>query len=286
MSSMERVVTATNHPGQGTDAGDYVLGTHDVEVARLGLQHRVWREAALAGWRRAGLREGMRVLDVGAGPGWATVDLAELVGPGGHVLAVERSPRFLEHLRAIVRQRPLPNVTVVESDLMTPPAASGYDLAWCRWVASFVADPATLVRWLAAALRPGGRVVFHEYAAYETWRYLPPRPALEEFRRTVVATWRADGGEPDVAGPLTALLATHGLHVEAVRPLVFTAAPGEPMWRWPAAFVESYLERLVALGHRDAAWAARVARELHDAEADPASRVLTPIVAEIIAVRS
>lgn len=58
------------------------------------------------------------------------------------------------------------------------------------------------------------------------------------------------------------------------------------MWRWPAAFVESYLERLVALGHRDAAWAAQVARELRDAEADPASRVLTPIVAEIIAIRS
>jgi ubiquinone/menaquinone biosynthesis C-methylase UbiE len=129
MSFTEREVTATNQAGSGTDAGDYVLGTHDVEIARLGLQHRVWREAALAGWRRAGLREGMRVLDVGAGPGWATLDLAELVGPAGHVLAVERSPRFLEHLRAVVRQRALPNVSVVESDLMAAPAASGYDLA-------------------------------------------------------------------------------------------------------------------------------------------------------------
>lgn len=285
-SSTENRVATTNEPGRDADAGDYVLGTHDVEIARLGLQHRVWREAALAGWRRGGLREGMRVLDVGAGPGWATLDLAELVGPDGHVLAVERSPRFLEHLRAVVRQRALPNVEVVASDLMSPPARSGYDFAWCRWVASFVADPATLVRWLAAALRPGGRVVFHEYVAYETWRYLPPRPALEEFRRTVVATWRADGGEPDIAGPLTGLLAAHRLRVEAVRPLAFTAAPGEPMWRWPASFVASYLERLVDLGHRDAAWAARVAGELRDAEADPSSRVLTPVVAEIVALRT
>ncbi len=31
-----------------TVPGDYVLGTHDAEIARLGLQHRVWRESMLA----------------------------------------------------------------------------------------------------------------------------------------------------------------------------------------------------------------------------------------------
>ena len=267
--------------------GDYVLGTHDAEVARLGLQHRVWREAALAGWRRAGLREGMRVIDVGAGPGWATRDLAELVGPDGRVLAIERSPRFLAHLHAMARREGLGQLTVVESDLMSPPHdVTGYDLAWCRWVASFVAQPATLVRWLAGALRRGGRAIFHEYVAYEAWTFLPPRPALEEFRRTVVATWRADGGEPDIAGPLAGLLAANGFAIEQVRPLAFTAAPGEPMWRWPAAFVDTYVERLVSLGQRDAAWAARVHEDLRAASADPSSRLLTPIVAEIIATRT
>src|SRR5258708_37778221 len=75
---------------------DYVLGTHDEEVARLGLQHRVWRPIATDCWRRAGITIGARVVDVGAGPGYATVDLAEIVGPAGEVLAVERSARFLE----------------------------------------------------------------------------------------------------------------------------------------------------------------------------------------------
>ena len=70
-----------------TAGGDYVLGTHDGEVARLGLQHRVWREAMFAAWRRAGIRTGWRVVDVGAGPGYATLDLAELVGASGEVLA-------------------------------------------------------------------------------------------------------------------------------------------------------------------------------------------------------
>ena len=47
---------------------DYVLGTEEEEIARLGLQHRVWRARMLDGWARAGLAPGMNVIDVGAGP--------------------------------------------------------------------------------------------------------------------------------------------------------------------------------------------------------------------------
>src|SRR5687768_12734013 len=96
--------------GVGTPPGDYVLGTQDAEIERLGFQHRVWRDAALAGWRRAGLAEEMRALDVGAGPGWATLDLAEMVGARGEVLAVERSPHFAAHHRAVTRERGLTQV--------------------------------------------------------------------------------------------------------------------------------------------------------------------------------
>ena len=69
---------------------DYVLGTHDEELARLGLQHHVWRPVVLDCWQRAGLTVAKRVLDVGAGPGYATVDLAEIVRPTGEVVAVRR----------------------------------------------------------------------------------------------------------------------------------------------------------------------------------------------------
>jgi ubiquinone/menaquinone biosynthesis C-methylase UbiE len=59
-----------------TKESDYVWGTHDEEVARLGLQHRVWRAAILDCWWRADITAGSKVIDVGAGPGYATVDLA------------------------------------------------------------------------------------------------------------------------------------------------------------------------------------------------------------------
>src|SRR5678816_202122 len=75
---------------------DYVLGTHDEELNRLGLQHRVWRPRALDAWRRAGFTIGQTILDVGCGPGYATLDLAEIAGTTGRVVAMDRSARFLD----------------------------------------------------------------------------------------------------------------------------------------------------------------------------------------------
>ena len=62
---------------------DYVLGTHEKEARRLGMQHEAWRPIALECWRRAGVRKGQRVIDVGAGPGFAAFDLAGIVGRRG-----------------------------------------------------------------------------------------------------------------------------------------------------------------------------------------------------------
>src|SRR5213593_2543126 len=98
---------------------DYVLGTHDEELSRLGLQHRVWRPVALDCWQRAGITVGKRVLDVGAGPGYAAIDLAEIVGPTGEVVALERSENFVRAMEQTCGERSLANVKIRQLDLMT-----------------------------------------------------------------------------------------------------------------------------------------------------------------------
>src|SRR5437868_463636 len=121
---------------------DYVLGTHEEEISRLGLQHDVWRPVVLDCWKRAGIGAGKRVLDVGAGPGYAAVDLAEIVGPSGEVVAIERSKNFVGAMRETCRARSLTNIAIHELDLMTDDLPKGdYDFSWCRWVLSFVSDP-------------------------------------------------------------------------------------------------------------------------------------------------
>ena len=127
------------------------------------MQHRVWRPVVLDCWQRAGITVGKRVLDVGAGPGYATVDLAEIVGPTGEVVALERSEKL--HPRNgtdLSRARSLANVKIHQLDLVTDELPGGdYDFSWCRWVMSFVNDPALLIRKLGDAMRRGSRGDFH-----------------------------------------------------------------------------------------------------------------------------
>lgn len=266
---------------------DYVLGTHDEEIVRLGIQHGVWRACVLDAWTRAGIGAGAKVIDVGAGPGYATLDLAERVGPTGEVVAVERSHRFLDHAREAVRARGLTHVRFIECDLMACPIEErGFDAAWCRWVAAFVADPPRLVAMLHDMLRPGGRVVFHEYVNYQSWRLAPRSPVFETFVDRVVETWRASGGEPDIGLELPALLHVAGFRLVELKPLVFVGRPGDTIWAWPASFIESGLNRLIELGAADAPWADEVRRAFAAATADPATAMVTPLVLEIIAERA
>ena len=263
---------------------DYVLGTHDEEVARLGLQHRVWRSVVTECWQRAGITYGSRVIDVGAGPGYATADLAEIVGPTGAVLAVERSTRFLEVARERCRNHGVTNVEFREGDLMEISLGDlGYDASWCRWVASFVLSPKKLLENIASALRPGGLAIFHEYSDYETFCFMPVKPNLQRFIQEVMGSWRAAGGEPNIAKELPRMLGESRFRVLEIRPQVRTVSPRDYTWQWPARFTEINLVRLQELGRVTPEWAADVLREFKEAEANPGAWFTTPMFLEIIA---
>ena len=64
---------------------------------------------------KVGLKEGMKVADVGCGPGYFTFKFADIVGDTGRVYASETNPRHLEFLRKFVRNNEIKNVEVVES---------------------------------------------------------------------------------------------------------------------------------------------------------------------------
>lgn len=263
---------------------DYVLGTHDAELSRLGLQHAVWRPQASRAWREAGFTAGQTLLDVGCGPGWATLDLAEIVGGSGRVLGIDRSRRFLDALERAARGRGLPQVSAVELDLDTQPLPDVVaDGAWSRWVYAFVSRPRPLLESVASRLRPGGTMVLHEYVDYRSWRLSPRSEAFEEFVREVMASWRDTGGEPDIALDLPRWLGELGFDVVAMRPVGEAARPTDFVWQWPKAFVAIGLERLVELGRVEPARAAAMQRAFDEAERTPGAFLVTPTVLEIIA---
>ncbi len=265
---------------------DYILGTHDDEIARLGLQHRVWRPFTSDAWQRAGFASGQTILDIGCGPGYASLDLAEIVGPTGAVLAFDRSRRFLDALEHAAKARGIVNIRAQEVDLELSPLPDAHaDGAWCRWVFAFMKDPRGLLSRVLGALRPGGSIVIHEYFDYSTWRTSPRSAAIEEFVRVVMETWRRSGGEPDIGLDLPAWLEASGCEVRSLKPIVHVVPPGHPIWEWPKAFVEVNLTRLTDLGHLTSERAEAIRVSFRECERSPHTRMITPAVLEIIAVR-
>ncbi len=268
-----------------TKERDYILGTHDEELERLGLQHRVWRPTVLKCWERAGIARGSRVLDVGAGPGYAAADLSDMVGPEGTIIALERSEKFLRALRERNHAHGTENIAVHQLDLVEEEfPAGGCDFSWCRWVMCFVAQPEVVLGKIARALRPGGRAIFHEYVDYATWSFLPPRPAHRKFVEAVMKSWRASGGEPDIARLLPEMLTRHSCKIVSLRSLSFAVRARDEMWQWPSSFIQSGAARLQELGYLDAVAIENLHAEFRSAE-HAGTPMLMPLVLEIVAER-
>src|SRR5688572_10955856 len=200
---------------------EYVLGTDDGELERLGFQHRVWSAAAFALWERAGVAVGRRVLDVGCGPGFATIDLARLVGANGRVLGIDASERFVAHLRTEAARLSLGHVEARVADVQTMALPQeSFDVAYCRWVLCFVPDPDAAIARVAGALRRGGTFAIQDYYLYLAGRMAPPSAAFERVLAATHAAWVERGGDPDIGQRLPSLLERHGLRVREVAPLV------------------------------------------------------------------
>jgi SAM-dependent methyltransferase len=269
-----------------TTSKDYVLGTHDDEIERLGLQHRAWRERVLGAWRAAGIGAGQTVLDVGCGPGYAALDLAEVVGPTGRVVALDKSERFLGVLDAKCRERGIGNLTTHAMDLdagVFPDVIA--DAVWCRWVFSFIANPRALLERMAAALRPGGVIVLHEYFDYATWRAAPRCPELEEFVSAVIKSWQDVGAGPEIALSLLGWLGEMGFEIRTAQPIVDAVSPEQPRWKWMSSFVEIGRHRLVDLGYLTAERSDAIWRAVSALEMAPGARMINPAFLEIVAAR-
>lgn len=269
-----------------SDPVEYVLGTHDAEFQRLRFQHRLWADAAHAAWKRAGLRPGDRVLDVGCGPGFASLDLAEFVGPAGAVLGVDESAGFVAAANAASAARGLPHLRAAVCDVQRLGTLGGnikFNLAYARWVLCFVPHPEAVVAGVYEKLAPGGCFVVHDYFNYASMTTAPPRASYTHVVQATARSWRKRGGDPDVVGRLPAMLQRQGFEVEHIELHARFAKPGESMFGWVSTWWRNYVPRLVEMGEITAADAECFMQDLAEVEASPTDFVVCPPVWEVVA---
>ena len=102
------------------------------------------------------LKTGTAAVDIGCGPGYWTIPMAEIVGPSGRVYAVDLEGEMLADLRTRLEARPeLPVQVMRSSEDRIPLPARSVDFAFLACVLHELDGPGTL-REAARVLRPGG----------------------------------------------------------------------------------------------------------------------------------
>jgi SAM-dependent methyltransferase len=130
---------------------------------------RFWVEAPHPLITRARLYEilapapGERILEVGPGTGYYTLDVADWVKPDGEVDVLDLQPEMLDHMMRRAGERGLANITPTQADATSMPYESAsFDAAYLVTVLGEIPDQDAAVRELARVLKPGGRLVVGE----------------------------------------------------------------------------------------------------------------------------
>jgi protein-L-isoaspartate O-methyltransferase len=140
----------------------YALGYSEAEHNRLIRQAALLAPLTERFFRDAGVAAGHRVLELGSGMGDVAMLVARIVGPSGQVLGIERDPDSIKIAEARATEAGLRNVSFSQSDITQLQSEKQFDAAVGRFILQFLPDPVSVVRTLAASLRAGGIVAFHE----------------------------------------------------------------------------------------------------------------------------
>ena len=210
-------------------AQEYPLGYSAQEAQRLADQAAQLEEFTEDVLRRAGLRRGMQVLDIGSGVGDVSLLAARMVGSDGAVLGIDKASSSVESARRRVAALGLQNVSFEESDLAAFAPDKKFDAIVGRFVLSYVPDRATVLRSLTRYLKPGAIVALQELDMSQISE-APPSELFMQARRWILEAFAATGAELDMGTKLYATFLQAGLpapNMIATFPVVGGAAsPG------------------------------------------------------------
>jgi SAM-dependent methyltransferase len=229
---------------------DYLLGHDDPELRRLERQAAVLDAATRQILTQAGIRPGMRVLDLGTGAGDVAMLAAELVGSSGCVVSVDLADDALERAASRVAARGLQNVTLVKDDVATC-TPGVFDAVVGRLVLLYCPDPAGVLHHHAARLAPGGLVVAMEYDMAVPGA-TPALPLPRQVMEWIVAAFDGAGLDPSLGARLPTVFDRAGLPAPELLAVQPYFPPGEGGW-YLATAMDTLMPHLEAFGIATAA---------------------------------
>lgn len=251
------------------------------------LRSHTWRTAEnSAAYLLPHLRPGLRLLDVGCGPGTITTDLAARLAPG-EVVGVDAEGDVVDQARAHAHQLGVANVRFEVGDLFAlAHDDASFDVVHAHQVLQHLSDPVAALRELRRVLRPDGFLAARDsdYSAF-TWR--PAHAALSRWVEMYLAVTRRNGHDPCIGPALLGLAQEAGFTEVTVSASCWTFAdPASRQW-WGGLWADRVrfsrlAEQAIAYGISDADELEHMAQAFTDWAASPSGVFVTPHV-EILA---
>jgi len=205
----------------------YELGHEADEIERLNVQGRALAVPTRLLLEAAGLRAGMRVLDLGSGAGDMSGVVADVVGAGGEVVGVERAPEAVAEATARAERLGRGNMRFVISDIHDPRDDGPFDAVVCRLVLMYVPDPVAVLRVQAAAVRAGGIIAPIEFDVGQA-RTIPATPLANQALGWVKAASERSGMDIGLGPRLWHVLEQAGLEPSGMLAIQPHFGPSDP----------------------------------------------------------
>lgn len=135
---------------------------------------------------------GERVLEIGPGVGYYTLDMAEWVGPEGRIEIFDLQQEFLDHVMRRAAERNLANVTPTQGDATALPYGDdSMDAVALTAVLGEIPDPVAALREIARVLKPTGRLLVGELFGDP---HFTTQAALKRQAKEAGLTWQEHSG--------------------------------------------------------------------------------------------
>jgi SAM-dependent methyltransferase len=140
----------------------YVMGRSEEESRRLAQEGDLFKHSTRLLFEEAGIGPGMTILDLGCGSGDVALLTAELVGPTGRVVGVDKNSAALETARQRAEAAHAPQITFIAADIRDLELDLMFDAIVGRFVLMYLADPVATLRGVSHSLRSNAVAAFYE----------------------------------------------------------------------------------------------------------------------------
>jgi SAM-dependent methyltransferase len=192
----------------------------------------------------------MSVLDIGSGLGDVSFIAAEIVGPSGRIVGVERDPVAVEAARRRAAFGSYADTVRFENvGLADFGTTQRFDALVGRFVLQYLTDPAAALNRLARFVRPGGIVVMHDMDVSNPDVSFPLCQIWNDCYALLSELFRARGIAPDFGRHLTRVFLDAGLPWPDVESGAMTGGkPGSTVFTWLGSAVQAVGPLLVQAG--------------------------------------